>query len=92
MGPQPAENAGRYRQGATVTIRTTRGRDFASTVYAPKGSGLLGIAWSDIEDKYRTLMPNSGLGADRIEASLAAIRDFANADGVAPLIALIRPH
>ena len=92
VGPQPAENEGRYRQGATVTIRTSGGREFASTVYAPKGSGLLGIAWSDIEDKYRTLMPNSGLGADRIEASLAAIRDFANADGVAPLIALIRPH
>jgi len=32
------------------------------------------------------LLPNSGLREERIEASLALIRDFANAPGVAPLI------
>jgi hypothetical protein len=60
-------------------------------VFLPTGSGALGIAWSDIEAKYRTLMPNSGLDADRIETSLKLIRDFAKADSVAPLIAQIRP-
>src|SRR6185437_6968526 len=74
VGPQPTENGARYRQGATVTIRTTDGREFTDTVFLPTGSGALGIAWSDIEAKYRTLMPNSGLGADRIEASLGLIR------------------
>ncbi|HEX3884134.1 MAG TPA: MmgE/PrpD family protein [Stellaceae bacterium] len=91
VGPQPTENLARYRQGATVTIRTTDGREFTDTVFLPTGSGALGIAWSDIEAKYRTLMPNSGLGADRIEASLGLIRDFARTDRVAPLIAQISP-
>src|SRR5229473_373654 len=55
VGPPPSENAARYRQGATVTIRTTDGRNVTSTVYAPKGAGILGIAWTDIDAKYRTL-------------------------------------
>jgi hypothetical protein len=75
-----------------VTIRTTDGKSVSDTVFEPKGSAALGIAWSDIEAKYRALMPNSGLPADRIEASLAAIRDFANATGVAPLVELLRPE
>src|SRR5689334_7033670 len=44
-------NAERYRQGATVTIALPDGRSFTSTVYAPKGSGQLGIAWNDIDAK-----------------------------------------
>jgi hypothetical protein len=36
-------------------------------------------------------MPNSGLPAERIEASLGLIRDFASAAGVAPLVELLRP-
>jgi 2-methylcitrate dehydratase PrpD len=89
VGPPPTENAERYRQGATVTIRTTDGREFASTVFLPYGSAALGIDWTDIEAKYRALMPNSGLPTERIEASLALIRDFANAPSVAPLITQI---
>jgi 2-methylcitrate dehydratase PrpD len=91
VGPPPSENGARYRQGATVTIQTTDGRTVASTVFIPKGSAALGIEWADIEAKYRILMPNSRLGAERIEASFAAIRDFANAASVAPLLELLRP-
>ena len=90
VGPPPVENAARYRQGATVTIRMADGREFSDTVFLPTGSGALGISWADIEAKYRTLMPNSGLGADRIEASLNLIRGLADAGSVAPLIAQIR--
>src|ERR1700726_2824786 len=68
VGPPPSENAARYRQGATVTIRTTDGREITSTVYAPKGAGFLGIAWADIDAKYRALVPLSGLPAPQIEA------------------------
>jgi hypothetical protein len=53
VGTPPSENAARYRQGATVTIRTTDGRDVTSTVYVPKGAGILGIDWADIDAKYR---------------------------------------
>jgi 2-methylcitrate dehydratase PrpD len=90
VGPPPTEHADRYRQGATVTVRTTDGRAFTSTVFLPHGAAALGIDWADIEAKYRTLMPNSGLSSARIGESLALIRDFKNAASVTPLIELIR--
>ena len=90
VGPPPTEHADRYRQGATVTIRTTDGREATNTVFLPYGSAALGIDWADIDAKYHTLMPNSGLPAARIEESLALIRDFAGATGVAELIGLLR--
>jgi 2-methylcitrate dehydratase PrpD len=91
FGPPPTEDAVRYRQGATVTIRTINGREITKTVFLPRGSAALGIDWADIEAKYRALMPNSELGVERIEQSFALIRDFANAASVAPLIGLLRP-
>jgi 2-methylcitrate dehydratase PrpD len=57
VGAPPTDNADRYRQGATVTIRTKDGRTSASTVFAPKGAGVIGIAWADVDAKYRALMP-----------------------------------
>jgi 2-methylcitrate dehydratase PrpD len=91
VGPPPSENANRYRQGATVTIRTTDGRESSATVFLPHGSAALGIDWADIDAKYRMLMPNSGLPAERIEQSLALIRDFKDARDVGELVRLIRP-
>jgi 2-methylcitrate dehydratase PrpD len=90
VGPPPTENATRYRQGATVTIRTRDGRTSASTVYLPKGAGVLGIAWDDIDAKYRTLVPAAGLPTDKIEASLALIHDFHNVSDVSSLTNLLR--
>ena len=91
VGPPPAANAGRYRQGATVTIRTTDGRSAASTVYAPKGAGMLGIAWADIDAKYRALAPHAGLCGARIEASLALIHDFRRAERASALTGMLCP-
>lgn len=92
VGPPPApEDAARYRQGATVTIHTVDGRRVSSTVYAPKGSGLLGIDWADIDAKFGALVPLSGLAADRIERSLGVIHDFRRLAGVAALTDLLRP-
>ena len=90
VGPEPSENAGRYRQGATVAIRTRDGREVANTVYAPKGSGLLGIDWADIDAKFRALVPASGLPEGRIEPMLALIRDFRRQGDVSGLIGLLR--
>lgn len=89
-GPPPTENAASYRQGATVTIRTAGGRTSTSTVHLPKGSGALGIAWRDVNAKYRTLVPASGLPDAKIEASLAAIHDFGQLATVSPLIDMLR--
>jgi len=90
VGPPPSENVARYRQGATVTIRTSDGREVTSTVYVPKGAGILGIAWSDIDAKYRTLVPLSGLPAQQIEASLDLIHRFRDITDVSELTGLLR--
>ena len=84
------ENAARYRQGATVTVRTKDGRLFTSTVFEPKGSGALGIAWDDIDAKYRALVPASGLETQAIEDSLALIHDFRGVTDVPRLTGLLR--
>ena len=90
VGPPPTGDVARYRQGATVTIRTTDGRISTSTVYAPKGAGLEGIAWADIDAKYHSLMPHSRLSNSQIEASLAVIHDFREVKDVSALTDLLR--
>jgi 2-methylcitrate dehydratase PrpD len=90
VGPQPTEKTDRYQQGATVTIRTIDGAESSSTVYVPKGAGQLGIAWTDIDAKYRALVPSSGLNAQKIEASLAAIHSIRESKSVKALIELVR--
>lgn len=90
VGPQPAENAAAYRQGATVTIETTDGRTVTNTVHVPKGAGCRGIDWADIDAKYRTLAPRAPLSARQVEASLALIHDFRNVSQVSALIDLLR--
>src|SRR5579864_5189754 len=89
--PPPEADAARYRQGASVTISTRDGRSFTSTVYAPKGSGMLGIAWADIDAKYRTLVPLAGLRDQEIERSLGMIHDFRRLPGVSALTDQLRP-
>jgi 2-methylcitrate dehydratase PrpD len=92
VGAPPTEDIQRYLQGATVTIRTTDGRTSTSTVYSPKGAGMRGIAWADIDAKYRTLMPHSGLPDRQIEASLGVIRGFRQVPNVSVLTDLLRPQ
>lgn len=91
VGSPPTENAARYRQGATVTIRTHDGRASTNTVHLPKGAGALGIAWSDVDAKYRTLVPAAGMSDGQIEATLALIHDFREVADVSALTSLLRP-
>ena len=84
------EDAARYRQGATVTVRTLDGRTSSSTVHVPKGAAMLGIAWRDIDSKYRALVPASGLSDTAIDASLAVIHDFRHAPKASVLTDLLR--
>jgi 2-methylcitrate dehydratase PrpD len=90
VGPEPTESLNRYRQGATVTILTRDGRTVSSTVFEPKGSAVLGISWDDIDAKYRSLMPVSGLPEREIELSLTLIHDFRNLTDVSRLTSLLR--
>jgi 2-methylcitrate dehydratase PrpD len=90
VGPPPTAHVERYRQGATVTIRTKDGRTFTSTVYAPKGSGMLGIDWADVDAKYRTLVPQAQLQDRQIDASLQLIHDFRQVKHVSALLDLLQ--
>jgi 2-methylcitrate dehydratase PrpD len=90
VGAEPTENLGRYRQGATVTIGTRDGRVVSNTVFEPKGSAALGISWNDVDAKYRTLMPASGLPEREIELCLTMIHDFRNLADVSRLTHLLR--
>ena len=92
VGAPPTDNVARYRQGASVTIRTKDGRTSTSTVYAPKGAGVSGIAWADVDTKYRALMPLAVVHGEQVEASLAVIHDFHRLTRVTTLIdQLARP-
>lgn len=86
VGPAPTANVAGYRQGATVRIETTDGRAVTNTVLVPYGAACLDLGWKDIENKYRTLVPNAPLTNPKVEASLAAIRDLRSAAGVATMI------
>jgi 2-methylcitrate dehydratase PrpD len=90
VGAPPTEHVERYKRGATVTIRTKDGRTFSSTVYAPKGSGVRGIAWADVDAKYRTLVPKAPLRDRQVEESLHMIHDFRNVKHVSALTDLLQ--
>jgi 2-methylcitrate dehydratase PrpD len=90
VGAPPTEHVERYKQGATVTIRTKDGRTFSSTVYAPKGAGILGIDWADVDTKYRTLVPHARLSERQVEESLHLIHDFRHVKHVSALTDLLQ--
>jgi 2-methylcitrate dehydratase PrpD len=89
VGAPPTENISRYRQGATVTIRTTDGRVSISTVFEPKGAARA-VAWDDVDAKYRILVPQVGVPERQIEESLAIIHGFRDVSHVSKLIDLLR--
>ena len=78
VAPDPAPPAVHYEWswGATVTLVTKSGARFTKTVDAPRGSAPRGIEWSEIDEKYRALMPESGLAAGRIEQILQVAHEF----------------
>ncbi len=91
VAQDPAPGSVRYKWpwGATVTIVTRSGARFTSTVDAPKGSAPRGIEWSDIETKYRALMPQSRLPEERISEILRTIRNFEQLKSVSQLTSLL---
>ncbi|MSP03842.1 MAG: hypothetical protein EXR05_00995 [Acetobacteraceae bacterium] len=90
VGAEPTEHMARYRQGAAVTIRVSDGRVSTSTVFEAKGSAALGVAWEDVDMKYRTLMPASGLATAGIERSLVLLHDFRRLVEISQLTGLLR--
>jgi 2-methylcitrate dehydratase PrpD len=58
-------------------------------VDAPRGSAPRGIEWTDIDAKYRALMPGSRLAAGRIEQILQVVHEFEHVKKVADLARLL---
>lgn len=87
--PSPPEIDYASSWGATVTIVTTAGERYSSTVGAPRGSGPRRIEWRDIDAKYRLLMPDSGLAANRIESILETIHELEGLEDVSELTSLL---
>ena len=50
---------------------------------------MLGIDWTDIDAKYRTLMPQAPVSDQQIEASLQVIHDFRQVTHVSALTDLL---
>lgn len=78
-----------HHHGATVTITLKDGREFSSHVDFPRGSGPRGIEWSDIDAKYRALMPLSALPTDRIERALEVVHRFERVQQISELADLL---
>jgi 2-methylcitrate dehydratase PrpD len=91
VDPAPPAVTYNWGWGGTVTIVTRTGVKFTSTVDAPRGSAPRGIAWSDVDAKFRALMPDSKLPVTRIEESLRVIHGFEKVKNVSELIRLIGP-
>ena len=89
--PSPPPVKTRWIWAGTVTIVTKSGTRITRTVDAPRGSAPRGIEWSDVEAKYRALMPQSNLPARRLDEILAMIRNFENVDDVSQLTRLLVP-
>ncbi len=83
-------DAEKYYQGAQVTIKTKDGRSHTGTVYAPRGSGVRGIAWADVDSKYRTLVAMAALDAKKMEHSIRLIHEFRDVQNVSALTTLLR--
>jgi 2-methylcitrate dehydratase PrpD len=62
------------------------------TVDAPRGSAPRGIAWSDVEEKYHALMPQSKLPARRLDEILATIHGLEDVSDVSQLTRLLAPE
>ncbi|QHI98315.1 hypothetical protein GT347_10105 [Xylophilus rhododendri] len=84
--PPPLPDRFPHRHGGAVTITLADGRRFRSECKAPRGSGPRGVSWSDVEDKFHRLMPESGLDAAAIAECLEGVRQLPSAQRIDRLV------
>jgi len=92
LDPAPPPVTYKWNWGGSVTLVTTSGQRFTSTVDAPRGSGPRGIEWSDVDAKYRALMPDSKLPAARLQQILDEIHQFERVKSVPAFARLLTPR
>jgi len=86
----PTTDLDRYKSGAIVTVHTTDGRAITKTVHAPRGAAMLGIAWTDVEAKYQSLVPFAQPAGDNLQASARVLRQLRHVDRASELTDLLR--
>jgi 2-methylcitrate dehydratase PrpD len=91
LDPTPPPVTYKWSWGGSVTLVTTSGQRFTSTVDAPRGSGPRGIEWSDVDAKFRALMPDSKLPAARLGQILDQIHQFDSVKSVPAFARLLAP-
>ena len=91
LDPAPPAVSYKWGWGGSVTVVTASGQRFTSTVDAPRGSGPRGIEWSDVDAKYRALMPDSKLPAARLAQILEQIHQFDRVKSVPAFARLLTP-
>ena len=91
LDPAPPPVTYKWSWGGSVTLVTTSGQRSTSTVDAPQGSGPRGIEWSDVDAKYRALMPDSKLPAARLRQILDEIHQFDRVKSVPAFARLLTP-
>ena len=84
--PVPAGTRYEWNWGGTVTLVTTTGARYSSTVDAPRGSGPRGIEWLDVDAKYRALIGESGLAPAKQARILELVHDFSSVSALLPLL------
>jgi 2-methylcitrate dehydratase PrpD len=92
LDPAPPKVTYKWSWGGSVTLVTTSGQKFTSTVDAPRGSGPRGIEWTDVDRKYRALMPDSKLPASRLGQILDEIHQFERVKNVSAFTRLLTPR
>jgi len=92
LDPAPPAVTYKWGWGGSVTVVTTSGQRFTSTVDAPRGSGPRGIEWGDVDAKYRALMPDSKLPAARLGQILDQIHQFESVKSVPVFMRLLTPE
>jgi hypothetical protein len=70
-------------------VKTSGGHSFSSTVYAPRGSAVNGIEWSDVDGKFKTLGPMAGISPSNIEKCTQVMHSFRDVKHVRELVELI---
>ena len=92
VNPAPPAVTYNWGWGGTVTIVTTSGARFASTVDAPRGSAPRGVAWSNIDAKSPCAHARLEVaGRSTLEGASIVIHGFDNVKNVAELIRLLSP-
>lgn len=89
--PSPPSVKTQWPWAGTVTIVLKSGARITRTIDAPRGSAPRGIEWSDVEEKYYALMPQSKLPTRRIDEILATIRRFEDVNDVSQFMRLLAP-